>query len=48
MPVADGGDDLAWARHPYDGLGTGVAVGDEAIEGGLEVYCAVIIFASRS
>jgi hypothetical protein len=46
-PVADGGDDLDWVRDQYDGIGTGVALGDEAIDGGLKAYCAVIIFANR-
>jgi hypothetical protein len=37
MPTIGGGDDFVWIGGPDEGLWLLVAVGDEAIDGGLEI-----------
>ena len=37
MPAAHGGDDLIRVGGPEEGLGLPVGVGDEAVNGGLQV-----------
>lgn len=37
MPAFDGGDDPVWVGGPSEGLGVGVLLGDETVDGGLEV-----------
>ena len=37
MPTPDGSDDLIWIRRPYEGLGTGIRLGDVTVDGRLKV-----------
>jgi len=37
MPTIGGGDDFVWIGGPDEGLWLLVVVGDEAIDGGLEI-----------
>jgi len=37
MPAIGGGDDFVWIGGPDEGLWLLVVVGDEAIDGGLEI-----------
>ena len=37
MPTAGGGDDFVWVGGPGEGPGLLVVVGDEAVDGGLEI-----------
>ena len=37
MPASDGGDDFVWIGGPCEGLGVCVLLGDEAVDGGLEI-----------
>ncbi len=37
VPAFDGGDNPVWIGGPCEGLGVGVLLGDEAVDGGLEV-----------
>jgi len=41
VPTARGGDDLVGIGSPGEGLGLLVVGGDEAVDGGLEVYDAL-------
>lgn len=41
MPTRSGGDDLVWVGGPDEGLGLLVVIGDEAVDGGLEVNDAL-------
>src|SRR5665213_4006548 len=37
MPTFDGGDDFVWVSGPCEGLWCLVCLGDEAVDGGLEI-----------
>ena len=37
MPTGSGGDDFVWIGGPDEGLGLLVVVGDEAVDGGLQI-----------
>lgn len=37
MPAFDGGDDFIWVGGPDEGFGVGILLGDEAVDGGLEI-----------
>jgi hypothetical protein len=37
MPSSDGGDDFVWIGGPGEGPGSVVSLGEEAVDGGLEV-----------
>ena len=37
VPAFDGGDDTVWIGGPYEGPGVFVLLGEEAVDGGLQV-----------
>ena len=37
MPAFNGGDDFVWVSGPYEGLWRLVCLGDEAVDGSLEI-----------
>ena len=37
MPSSDGGDDFVWVSGPCEGFGVDIGLGDEAVDGGLEI-----------
>ena len=37
LPAFDSGEDALWIGGPYEGLGIGVCLGDEVVDGGLQV-----------
>ena len=37
LPSFDSGEDAGWLCGPDEGFGIGVCLGDEAIDGGLEI-----------
>lgn len=37
VPAFDGGDDPVWVGGPSEGFWVGVLLGDEAVDGGLEI-----------
>jgi hypothetical protein len=38
LPTFDSGEDPFWIGRPNEGFGVGVSVGDEAVDGELQVY----------